>query len=66
MILFCFRSSKSNGSITTLERVKREESHHNIGSFSHTSSGQVQTNRLLFLPNFWSSLTEERYVVRLG
>lgn len=35
------RSCKSNGSITTLERVKREESNHNIGSFSHTSSGQI-------------------------
>lgn len=35
------RSSKSNGSITTIERVKREESSHNIGSFSHTSSGQI-------------------------
>ena len=35
------RSIRSNGSVPTLERVKREESNHSIGSHSQTSSGQV-------------------------
>ena len=35
------RSIRSNGSIPTLERVRREESNHSIGSHSQTSSGQV-------------------------
>merc|ERR1711981_374565 len=35
------RSIRSNGSIPTLERVKREESNHSIGSHSQTSSGQL-------------------------
>ena len=35
------RSIRSNGSIPTLERVKREESVQSIGSHSQTSSGQV-------------------------
>jgi len=35
------RSLRSNGSVPTLERVKREESNHSIGSHSQTSSGQV-------------------------
>jgi len=35
------RSIRSNGSITTLERVRREESNHSIGSHSQTSSGQL-------------------------
>lgn len=36
------RSIRSNGSVPTLERVKREESNHSIGSHSQTSSGQVR------------------------
>ena len=36
------RSVRSNGSVPTLERVKREESNHSIGSQSQTSSGQVR------------------------
>jgi len=35
------RSIRSNGSIPTLERVRREESNHSIGSHSQTSSGQL-------------------------
>ena len=35
------RSIRSNGSIPTLERVRREESNHSIGSHSQASSGQV-------------------------
>jgi len=35
------RSIRSNGSIPTLERVRREVSNHSIGSHSQTSSGQV-------------------------
>ena len=46
------RSIRSNGSIPTLERVKREESNHSIGSHSQTSSGQVRT-----LHNFYAFLT---------
>ena len=38
------RSIRSNGSIPTLERVRREESNHSIGSHSQTSSGQVSHN----------------------
>ena len=37
------RSIRSNGSIPTLERVRREESNHSIGSHSQASSGQVRT-----------------------
>ena len=37
------RSIRSNGSVPTLERVKREESNHSIGSHSQTSSGQVRS-----------------------
>jgi hypothetical protein len=36
------RSIRSNGSIPTLERVRREISNHSIGSQSQTSSGQVR------------------------
>ena len=36
---------RSNGSIPTLERVRREESNHSIGSHSQTSSGQVGKKR---------------------
>ena len=32
---------RSNGSIPTMERVRREISNHSIGSHSQTSSGQV-------------------------
>ena len=39
------RSIRSNGSIPTLERVRREESNHSIGSHSQTSSGQVSHKR---------------------
>jgi len=35
------RSTRSNGSVPTLERVRREESNHSIGSHSQTSSGQI-------------------------
>jgi len=35
------RSIRSNGSIPTLERVRREESNHSIGSHSQASSGQL-------------------------
>ena len=42
------RSIRSNGSIPTLERVKREESNHSIGSHSQTSSGQVKSRSILF------------------
>ena len=42
------RSIRSNGSIPTLERVKREESNHSIGSQSQTSSGQVKSRSILF------------------
>ena len=38
------RSIRSNGSIPTLERVRREESNHSIGSHSQTSSGQVDND----------------------
>ena len=34
--------NRSNGSVPTLERVRREESNHSIGSHSQTSSGQVR------------------------
>ena len=41
MYIWYFRS---NGSIPTLERVRREVSNHSIGSHSQTSSGQVPTS----------------------
>jgi hypothetical protein len=40
------RSIRSNGSVPTLERVRREESNHSIGSHSQTSSGQVRRWRV--------------------
>ena len=41
------RSVRSNGSaVPTLERVRREESNHSIGSHSQTSSGQVSKHKI--------------------
>ena len=44
IITIIITKCRSNGSIPTLERVRREESNHSIGSHSQTSSGQVDND----------------------